>query len=79
MGPYEYKGCILETNADGSVHGPGHHSVLQDGDDYYIVYHRHNIPQATHGFNRQICIDKLMFTDDGEIAKVVPTHDGVLP
>ena len=79
MGPYEYKGCILETNADGSVHGPGHHSVLQDGDDYYIVYHRHNIPQAIHGFNRQICIDKLMFTDDGEIAKVVPTHDGVLP
>lgn len=79
MGPYEYKGCILETNADGSVHGPGHHSVLQDGDDYYIVYHRHNIPQATHGFNRQICIDKLTFTDDGEITKVVPTHDGILP
>ena len=79
MGPYQYKGCILETNADGTVHGPGHHSVLQDGDDYYIVYHRHNIPQATHGFNRQICIDKLTFTPDGDIEKVVPTHDGVLP
>lgn len=79
MGPYEYKGCILETNADGTVHGPGHHSVLQDGDDYYIVYHRHNIPQATHGFNRQICIDKLTFTADGEIEKVVPTHEGVIP
>ena len=79
MGPYEYQGCILETNSDGTVHGPGHHSILQDGDEYYIVYHRHNIPQATHGFNRQICIDELHFTSDGKIEKVVPTHEGVLP
>ena len=79
MGPYEYQGCILETNEDQTVHGPGHHSILQDGDEYYIVYHRHNIPQATHGFNRQICIDELHFTADGKIEKVVPTHDGVLP
>ena len=79
MGPYEYQGCILETNDDQTVHGPGHHSILQDGDEYYIVYHRHNIPQATHGFNRQICIDELHFTPDGKIEKVVPTHDGVLP
>lgn len=79
MGPYEYQGCILETNDDRTVHGPGHHSILQDGDEYYIVYHRHNIPQATHGFNRQICIDELHFTPDGKIEKVKPTHDGVLP
>ncbi|MCR5131897.1 MAG: family 43 glycosylhydrolase [Prevotella sp.] len=79
MGPYEYQGCILETNDDRTVHGPGHHSILQDGDEYYIVYHRHNIPQATHGFNRQICIDELHFTADGKIEKVVPTHGGVLP
>ena len=79
MGPYEYQGCILETNDDQTVHGPGHHSILQDGDEYYIVYHRHNIPQATHGFNRQICIDELHFTADGKIQKVTPTHSGVLP
>ena len=34
LGPYEYKGCILETNEDGTVHGPGHHSILKEGDDY---------------------------------------------
>jgi len=79
MGPYEYQGCILETNADQTVHGPGHHSVLQDGDDYYIIYHRHNIPRSTHGFHRQVCIDRLVFTPDGHIEKVVPTHEGVLP
>ena len=79
MGPFEYRGEILTTNADGSVHGPGHHSVLQDGDNYYIVYHRHDIAKAIHGFNRQVCIDKLEFTPDGAIRPIVPTHDGVLP
>ena len=27
MGPYTYKGCILKTNSDQTVHGPGHHSI----------------------------------------------------
>ena len=79
MGPYTYKGCLLKTNHDGTVHGPGHHSILVDGDDYYIVYHRHNLPRSIHGFHRQICIDKLEFSSDGAIIPIVPTHDGVLP
>ncbi len=79
MGPYEYQGCILETNTDETIHGPGHHSVLQDGDDYYIVYHRHNLPRSTHGFHRQLCIDRLVFTPEGQIEKVIPTHQGVIP
>ena len=76
MGPFEYKGCILKTNADGTVHGPGHHSILQEGDHYYIVYHRHNLPRSVHGFNRQICIDELKFDADGNILPVVPSHSG---
>ncbi len=79
MGPYEYKGCILKTNADGTIHGPGHHSVLVDGDDYYIVYHRHNNPHAIHGFHRQICIDKMEFDKDGNILPIQPTHQGITP
>lgn len=78
-GPYEYKGCILKTNSDGTVHGPGHHSILVDGNQYYIVYHRHNNPHSVHGFNRQLCIDKLEFDANGNILPIKPTHDGVLP
>lgn len=78
-GPYTYKGCILKTNADGTVHGPGHHSILVDGDDYYIVYHRHNNPHSIHGFNRQLCIDKIEFDDNGDIKVVTPTHSGLIP
>ena len=78
-GPYEYKGCILKTNADGTVHGPGHHSILQEGDHYYVVYHRHNNPHSIHGFNRQLCIDELTFDANGDILPITPTHEGLLP
>ena len=74
MGPYEYKGCILKTNADQTVHGPGHHSILEKDGKYFIVYHRHNLPRSVHGFNRQICIDEMKFDNEGNILPVVPTH-----
>ena len=77
LGPYEYKGCILETNEDGTVHSPGHHSILKEGDDYYIVYHRHDNPHSNRGFHRQLCMDKMEFEADGSIRKVIPTHEGV--
>ena len=75
MGPYEYKGCILKTNSDQTIHGPGHHSILKKDGKYYIVYHRHNLPRSVHGFNRQICIDEMRFDNEGNILPVVPTHN----
>ncbi len=77
LGPYKYQGCILETNTDGTIHGPGHHSVLQEGNDYYIVYHRHDNPHSNRGFHRQICIDKLEFDKKGRIRPVNASHAGV--
>lgn len=77
MGPFQYKGCILKTNNDGTIHGPGHHSMLEVGGQWYIVYHRHNNPHSIHGFNRQVCIDKVDFDDEGNILPVHPTHSGV--
>ena len=77
LGPYTYRGCLLESNADGTVHGPGHHSVLQEGDNYYIVYHRHDNPHSNRGFHRQLCIDKLEFAADGSIKPITPTHKGI--
>ena len=77
LGPYTYGGCILETSADGTIHGPGHHSILQEADNYYMVYHRHDNPHSTRGFHRQVCIDRMQFNADGSIQKIVPTHEGV--
>lgn len=79
LGPYVFadNNPILETSADSTIHGPGHHSILQEGDDYYIVYHRHNIPGSTRGMHRQIAVDKLVFTPDGRIEKVDAGHEGI--
>ena len=78
LGRYTYHGTILKTNADGTVHGPGHNSVLQEGDNYYIVYHRHDNPHSNRGFHRQVAIDKLEFNADGTIKEVIiPTHEGL--
>jgi beta-xylosidase len=68
---------ILSTNADQSVHGPGHHSVLKNNDDYYIVYHRHDYPLTRGGLARQVCADSLIFLNDSTIKKVIPSHSGI--
>jgi beta-xylosidase len=77
MGPFTYKGCILESNEDRTVDGPGHHSILEENGKYYILYHRHDNPHSTRGMHRQLCIDELKFGTDGSILKVDPTHTGV--
>lgn len=68
---------ILSTNADKSVNGPGHHSVLKHKNDYYIVYHRHDYPFTRGGLSRQVCIDSLIFENDSTIRTVVPSHKGI--
>lgn len=77
MGPFTYRGEILTTNADETVHGPGHHSIIDIRGKYYIVYHRHNNAKSVHGFNRQVCIDQLTFDSDGNILPITPTHNAL--
>jgi hypothetical protein len=79
MGPFEFgkNNPVLSTNSDGTIHGPGHESVVQVGDDFYMVYHRHNNPHSNGGYHRQVCADKIVFDADGNIEKIIPTHLGV--
>ncbi|WP_321321585.1 family 43 glycosylhydrolase [Labilibaculum sp.] len=79
VGPFHYgdNSPILKTNQDGSIDSPGHHSVLKDGDDYYILYHRHDNPHSTGGEFRQVCADRLDFLNDSTILPVIPTHKGI--
>jgi hypothetical protein len=74
MGP---NNPILASSADGRIHGPGHHSILQQGDDCFIVYHRHDLPVTPNGMHRQTCADRLVFESDGVLKKVEPTHQGI--
>lgn len=63
---------VLSTTEDERVHGPGHHSVLQEGNDYYIVYHKHDYPMTRGGLARQICVDELNFKNDSTLLAVKP-------
>ena len=68
---------ILSTNEDQTTHGPGHHSVLKENNDYYIVYHKHDYPMTRGGLARQVCVDKMIFENDSTIVKVIPTNKGI--
>ena len=69
---------ILSTDKANNVLSPGHHAVFShDGHDY-ILYHRHSIPFDPKFIGRQLCVDELHFTDNGQIEKVTPTHTGPL-
>ena len=68
---------ILASDQARKVDGPGHHSVLQQGNDYYLVYQRHDIPRTPNGLTRQVCADRLEFEGDEAIKAVVPSHQGV--
>ncbi len=78
-GPFRYgkNNPILETNHDGTVDSPGHHSILLKDNEYYMLYHRHDNPHSSGGEFRQVCIDKMEFEDDVTIKKIEPSHTGV--
>ena len=74
LGPFE-KGVnspILETSADSTTYGPGHHSVFREGEQDYILYHR-IFPQDSAYVLRQLCVDSLNFDANHNILKVKPS------
>ncbi|WP_113653145.1 family 43 glycosylhydrolase [Pedobacter namyangjuensis] len=79
MGPFTFgkNNPIIATNADGSVHGPGHQSVLQEGNRFYMIYHRHNNPNSEGGYHRQVVADEMHFDAEGNILKIEPSHNGI--
>lgn len=73
FGPFTYKDKVLGSQIP-LAWGPGHHSVLNipGTDDWYICYHRRPYPDKVAG-HRVTCLDRLCFTDQGDIKPVVMT------
>ncbi len=78
------KNRILSRKDSEGIYGTGHNSILKipGKDEWYIVYHRFTRPKGilmgeAAGFNREVCIDRLYFNEDGSIKPVVPTTKGV--
>lgn len=88
-GPINGDTVILskDNTTDPRIKATGHNSVVNvpGTDDWYICYHRFNIPlygnvgskNSAAGNHREVCIDKLEFDDNGAILPVTATIAGV--
>ena len=75
VGPFTHvNGTILNRDNTKSILGPGHNSVLQYGNNWYIVYHRQHYQYVD--VKRQVCADQITFNGDN-ISLNVETPAGV--
>jgi len=89
LGPFEYKGVILQKMNSGT----NHHSIAEYKGQWYMFYHNSDLfytnhPEeevkfgwghegSLHPFRRSICVDKLFYNNDGTIREVIPTKQGI--
>ena len=73
MGPYEYKGVIVDNAGCDPETWNNHGSLVQFGDQWYVLYHR-----STHASvsMRKACIEPIFFNEDGTIDEVEMTSQG---
>jgi arabinoxylan arabinofuranohydrolase len=85
LGPFEYKGIILQRMNSGT----NHHSIVEYKGQWYMFYHSSDLyfknnPEveekfgwghkgSPHPFRRSICFDKLYYNEDGTIKELIPT------
>lgn len=71
LGPFEQgeNSPIAVTDAEKGIYGPGHHSVFEENGQHYILYHQ-IYPQDKDYVLRQLRLDSLNFTENGQIEKV---------
>lgn len=74
MGPYEFKGIIMEQSPTGCW--TNHHSIVEYEGQWYLFYH-HNDYSPEFDKLRSARIDSLFFNTDGTIRPVIPTLRGV--
>jgi beta-xylosidase len=77
---------VIAKDTTAGIYATGHNSILQipGKDEWYIVYHRFHYPDGINmgraaGYNREVCIDRLLFDKEGNIIQVIPTHKGIQP
>ncbi len=55
----------------GDVHGAGHHSLVNCGDELYAVTHRHCSIYSGVGWARPSCVDRINFVQNSEGVEVM--------
>ena len=73
MGPYTYRGVIIDNDHCDPAVWNNHGSIVEMNDQWYVFYHR-----STHGSvtMRKACIEPIYFNADGTINEVEMTTQG---
>lgn len=73
MGPYEYKGVIIDNYGCDPEDWNNHGSIVEYKGQWYVLYHR-----STHGSRtmRKACIEPITFNADGTINEAEMTTQG---
>lgn len=73
LGPFSYRGTIIDNIAADPAAWNNHGSIEKVGDRWYVFYHR-----SSGGviLNRRLCVEPLTILDDGTIPEVPMTSQG---
>ena len=76
FGPYTYRGVIIDNAGCDPCNWNNHGSVVEIGGQWYVFYHRSTNGQKVF---RKACIEPIVFNEQGLIAEVEMTSQGVGP
>jgi len=73
LGPIQIPPNNLVLQKNGPAKGTGHNGVVNvpGTDRWYVVYHRHAIPNG-NGYTREVCLARMEFNPDGTIKPMDP-------
>ena len=76
LGPYEYKGIIIDNYGCDPETWNNHGSLVEYNGQWYVLYHRSSHRSRTM---RMACIEPITFNADGTINEVEMTSQGAAP
>lgn len=74
MGPFEYKGIIIDNDNCDPASWNNHGSIECVNGQWYVFYHRCSQGVQQH---RRLCIEKIQILPDGTIPEVKMTSQGI--
>lgn len=73
MGPFTYRGVIIDNNGSDPESWNNHGSIAEFDGQWYVFYHRSS---RNTRYSRRVCAEPIAFSDDGLIAEVKMTSQG---
>ena len=73
LGPFEYKGIIVDNTGCDPETWNNHGSIEEVNGQWYVFYHRSSRNSNMH---RRLCIEPITFNEDGTINEVKMTSQG---